>query len=151
MRHEKSIRSLRQLNGYLIIIILHKRILIKLCQICLLTGSAVHTRCDNRHRILSCWFWTGLLIFWISQSDTALHKFWISENKQLMFFIKINILFFLIFWKQYYKINQLWNNPKIINKLRNNNEVSWNLTVQNWTVFISLYRSLYRYRVRVPI
>ena len=40
---------------------------------------------------------------------------------------------------------------KIINKLRINNEVSWNLTVQNWTVFISLYRSLYRYRVRVPI
>ena len=35
MRHEKSIRSLCQLNGYLIIIILHKRILIKLCQICL--------------------------------------------------------------------------------------------------------------------
>ena len=32
MRHEKSIRSLCQLNGYLIIIILHKRILIKLCQ-----------------------------------------------------------------------------------------------------------------------
>ena len=30
---------------------------------------------------------------------------------------------------------------KIINKLRTNNEVSWNLTVQNWTVFISLYRS----------
>ena len=41
--------------------------------------------------------------------------------------------------------------PKIINKLRINNEVSWNLTVQNWTIFISLYRSLYRYRVRVPI
>ena len=26
---------------------------------------------------------------------------------------------------------------KIINKLRINNEVSWNLTVQNWTVCIS--------------
>ena len=39
MRHEKSFRSLCQLNGYLIIIILHKRILIKLCQICL--SSAV--------------------------------------------------------------------------------------------------------------
>ena len=39
MRHEKSLRSLCQLNGYLIIIILHKRILIKLCQICL--SSAV--------------------------------------------------------------------------------------------------------------
>ena len=39
MRHKKSIRSLCQLNGYLIIIILHKRILIKLCQICL--SSAV--------------------------------------------------------------------------------------------------------------
>ena len=34
MRHEKSIRSLCQLNGYLIIIIPHKRILIKLCQVC---------------------------------------------------------------------------------------------------------------------
>ena len=33
MRHAKSIRSLCQLNGHLII--LHKRILIKLCQICL--------------------------------------------------------------------------------------------------------------------
>ena len=30
MRHEKSIRLLCQLNGYLIIIILHRRILIKL-------------------------------------------------------------------------------------------------------------------------
>ena len=39
MMHEKSIRSLCQLNGYLSIIILHKRILIKLCQICL--SSAV--------------------------------------------------------------------------------------------------------------
>ena len=28
----------------------------------------------------------GLLIFLISQSDTALHKFWISENKQSLFF-----------------------------------------------------------------
>ena len=43
------------------------------------------------------------------------------------------------------------NYSKIINKLRINNEVSWNLTVQNWTVFISLYRSLYGYMVRVPI
>ena len=39
----------------------------------------------------------------------------------------------------------------MINKLRINNEVSWNLMVQNWTVFINLYRSLYRYRMRVPI
>ena len=37
------------------------------------------------------------------------------------------------------------------NKLRIDNVFSWNLTVQNWTVFISLYRSLYRYRVSVPI
>ena len=41
MRHEKSIRSLCKLNGYLIIIILHKRILIKLCQMCL--SSAIRT------------------------------------------------------------------------------------------------------------
>ena len=31
---------------------------------------------------------------------------------------------------------------KTINKLRITNEVSWNLTVQNWIVFISLYRSI---------
>ena len=30
----------------------------------------------------------GLLIFWISQSDAGLHKFWISENKKSFFFIK---------------------------------------------------------------
>ena len=54
----------------------------------------------------------GLLTFLISQSDVALHKFWLSENKKSFFVIKINILFFLTIWKQNYKINQLWNNPK---------------------------------------
>ena len=39
MRHEKSIRSPCQLNGYLII--LHKRILIKLCQICLYSAVRI--------------------------------------------------------------------------------------------------------------
>ena len=29
-----------------------------------------------------------IIDFLISQSDAALHKFWISENKQLFFFIK---------------------------------------------------------------
>ena len=33
----------------------------------------------------------ALLVFWISQSDAALHKFWIAENKQLFFFIKKKI------------------------------------------------------------
>ena len=76
-----------------------------------LTGSAVITMWQQAQDIVSL-VSIGLLIFWIIQSDTALHKFWISENKQLLFFIKINILFFLTFWKQYYKINELWNNPK---------------------------------------
>ena len=34
----------------------------------------------------------GLLIFWNSQSDAALHKFCISENKQSVFFIKSQYL-----------------------------------------------------------
>ena len=59
-----------------------------------------HTRCDNRHRILSRWFQLDYYFFLISQSDTALHKIWISENKQSLFFIKINILFFLVWGKK---------------------------------------------------
>ena len=41
----------------------------------------------------------GLLIFLISHSDTVLHKIWISENKQSLFFIKINILFLFLPFK----------------------------------------------------
>ena len=34
-----------------------------------------HTRCDNRHRIVSRWIQLDYCFFLISQSDTALHKF----------------------------------------------------------------------------
>ena len=63
-----------------------------------------HTRCDNRHRLLSCWFQLDYWFFWISQSDTASHEFWISENKPSLFFLKINILIF-----SYLLITILWN------------------------------------------
>ena len=37
-----------------------------------------------------------LLIFLISQSDTSLHKFWRSENKQSFFFIKNQYFIFFL-------------------------------------------------------
>ena len=38
----------------------------------------------------------GLLILLINQSDTALHKFWISENKQSLFFLLKSIFYFFL-------------------------------------------------------
>ena len=80
MRHEKSIRSLCQLNGYLIIIILHKRILI--CQICL--SSAVR----NVRSI-------GKLIFYAGGEYKILHRqFFDGNTLQNSFFNKKNSFFF---------------------------------------------------------
>ena len=76
MRHEKSIGSLCQLNGYLIIIILHKRILIKLCQICL--SSAVR----NVRSV-------GKLIFYAGGEYKILHRqFFDGNTHQNSFFHK---------------------------------------------------------------
>ena len=62
-----------------------------------LTGTAVITQIRQQAQDIVLLLLIALSIFIISQSDAGLHKFWISENKQSP----------LIFWKQYYKINQL--------------------------------------------
>ena len=82
MRHEKSIRSLYQLNGYLIIIILHKRILITLCQICL--SSAVRN--------------VGKFIFYAGAEYKILHRqFFDWYTLQNSFFNKVFFFFFFLF------------------------------------------------------
>ena len=84
MRHEKSIRSRCQLNGYLIIIILHKRILIKLCQICLsFAVRNVRSTCK--------------LIFYAGGEYKSLHRqFFDGNTLQNSFFDKkVGFIFFI--------------------------------------------------------
>ena len=86
MRHEKSIRSLCQLNGYLIIIILHKRILIKLCQICFAF------RCQKCS--------IGKLIFYAGGEYKILHRqFFDGNTLQNSFFNKSFFFFFFLIKK----------------------------------------------------
>ena len=108
-----------------------------------------HTRCDNRHRILSRWFQLDYWFFELTKQTQRYINFEYRKINNHCFSLKSIFYFFLPFENNIIKSI----NYEIIqnNKLRINNEVSWNLTVQNWTVFINLYRSLYRYRVRVPI
>ena len=83
MRHEKSIRSLCQLNGYLIIIILRKRILIKLCQICFVF-------CCQKCNI-------GKLIFYAGGEYKILHRQFFGGNTlQNSFFNKKKVVCFFI-------------------------------------------------------
>ena len=81
MGHEKSIRSLCQLNGYLIIIILHKRILIKLCQICL-SSAARNVRS------------IGKLIFYAGGEYKILHRQFFDGNTLQNSFFNEKIVFF---------------------------------------------------------
>ena len=71
-----------------------------------------HTRCDNRHRILSRWFQLDYWFFELANQTQRYIKFEYRKINNHCFSLKINILFFLTFWKQYYKINQIWNNLK---------------------------------------
>ena len=78
MRNEKSIRSLCQLNGYLIIIILHKRILIMSdlfvfrCQKCSIGKLIFHA--GGEYKILHRQFFDG---------NTLQNSFF---NKKIVFF-----------------------------------------------------------------
>ena len=79
MRHEKPIRTHCQLNGYLFIIMLHKRTLIKLCQICLYS--------------------IGKLIFYAGGEYKILHRqFFDGNTLQNSFFNKTVVVFFFFFF-----------------------------------------------------
>ena len=70
-----------------------------------------HTRCDNRHRILSRWFQLDYWFFELANQTQLYINFEYQKINNHCFSSK-SIFFFLTFWKHYYKINQLWNNPK---------------------------------------
>ena len=73
-----------------------------------------HTWCDNRHRILSRWFQLDYWFFELANQTQRYINFEYRKINNHCFSLKSIhcILFFLTFWKQHYKINQLWNNPK---------------------------------------
>ena len=78
MRHEKSIRSLCQLNGYLIFIILHKRILM---------SDLFVFHCQNCSK--------GKLIFYAGGEYKILHRqFFDGNTLQNSFFNKKVVFFF---------------------------------------------------------
>ena len=87
---KSQIRSLCQLNGYLIIIILHKRILIKLCQICFVF------RCQKCS--------IGKLIFYSGGEYKILHRQFFDGNiLQNSFFNKKVVVFFFFFFIFFHK------------------------------------------------